>query len=120
MPRAIVVHVLLSTTNGGGQLCHRPLNNGDDVTTLHSQPLTTTEVLEALIEIDRESDIQQAVADLFPLPKALVNVRKSMERMEGDEGTYALIKGSIAARISRASRSAFVTSSKEGSGVEDG
>lgn len=42
-----------------------------------------TEVLEALIEIDRESDIQQAVADLFPLPKALANVPKSMERMEG-------------------------------------
>lgn len=41
------------------------------------------EVLDALIETDREHDIQQALADLVPMPKALANVRKSMERLEG-------------------------------------
>jgi hypothetical protein len=42
-----------------------------------------TDVLEALIETDREHDIQQAIADLLAVPKALANVQKSMERMEG-------------------------------------
>lgn len=42
-----------------------------------------TEVVEALVQIDREHDIQQAIADLLPMPKALANVQKSMERMEG-------------------------------------
>lgn len=42
-----------------------------------------TEVLGALIETDRERDIRQAIADLSPMRKALANVQKSMERMEG-------------------------------------
>lgn len=42
-----------------------------------------TDVLEALIEADREADIQQAIAELIPMPKALANIGKSMERMEG-------------------------------------
>lgn len=42
-----------------------------------------TDVLEALIETDRVNDIQRAIADLSPMPKALGNVQRSMERMKG-------------------------------------
>lgn len=42
-----------------------------------------TEVLEALIETDREHDIQQAIADLLTTPTALANVQKARKRMAG-------------------------------------
>lgn len=42
-----------------------------------------SEVLDALIETDRERDIHQAVTDLLPTPKALVKIDKSMKLMDG-------------------------------------
>ena len=55
-----------------------------------------TEVLEALIETDQEHDIQQAISDLLPMPKALANVQKSTERMDGR--AKELLTGAIKTR----------------------